>query len=58
MKRSQLSVTLVLALAASFPAAAGAQTVSPYLFGQNYWMEQGSEGGRPGYLHLLWPRVS
>ena len=21
-------------------------------------MEQGSEGGRPGYLHLLWPRVT
>jgi hypothetical protein len=56
--RNRLSFTFALALALGVPAAAGAQDVSPYLFGQNYWMEQGSEGGRRGYLHLLWPRVA
>ncbi len=56
MKRRCLSLAFALAL--GLPAAAGAQAISPYLFGQNYWMEQGSEGGRPGYLHLLWPRVT
>lgn len=56
MKHNRLSITLALVLAFG-AAAAGAQTVSPYLFGQNYWMEQGSEAGRPGYLQLLWPRV-
>ena len=57
MRHGRLSVTLALALAFGAPAAAGAQTVSPYLFGQNYWMEPGSEAGCPGYLRLLWPRV-
>lgn len=58
MKCNRPSFAFALALALGIPAAAGAQDVSPYLFGQNYWMEQGTEGGRPGYLHLLWPRVA
>jgi hypothetical protein len=58
VKRNRLFLTFALALVAGSPAGVGAQTASPYLFGQNYWMEQGSEGDRPGYLHLLWPRVA
>ena len=58
MKRNRQSLALALVLAFSTPAAAAAQAVSPYLFGQNYWLEQGSEGGRPGYLQLLWPQVT
>ena len=58
MKRNRPWLPFTLALALALPAAAGAQAVSPYLFGQNYWLEQGSERGRPGYLHLLWPRVA
>ncbi|MGE5393298.1 MAG: hypothetical protein ACM3P1_01065, partial [Candidatus Saccharibacteria bacterium] len=34
-----------------------AQPISPYLFGQNHWIATGDEGGRVGYLNLLWPRV-
>jgi hypothetical protein len=34
-----------------------AQEISPWLFGQNHWMEAGDEGGRPGYLSKLWPKV-
>lgn len=33
-----------------------AQEISPYLFGQNLWLSNGSEG-RPGYIDELWPRV-
>lgn len=34
-----------------------AQEISPWLFGQNHWMEQNDERDRPGYLSLLWPQV-
>ncbi|MCF8261253.1 MAG: hypothetical protein K9J12_10795 [Melioribacteraceae bacterium] len=34
-----------------------AQEISPWLFGQNHWMEQGDEGDRPGYVKQLWPMV-
>jgi hypothetical protein len=34
-----------------------AQTISPFLFGQNHWIEEGDENGRPGYIHLLWPKI-
>lgn len=34
-----------------------AQEISTYLYGQNHWMAGSDEQGRPGYLHLLWPRV-
>lgn len=33
-----------------------AQTISPYLYGQNHWMADGDEG-RVGYLSELWPKV-
>ena len=36
---------------------ANAQDISPFLFGQNHWIAEGDEGGRVGYLHLLWPKV-
>ena len=34
-----------------------AQEISPWLFGQNHWMEQNDERNRPGYLSMLWPQV-
>jgi hypothetical protein len=34
-----------------------AQEISPYLFGQNHWMESGDEGSRPGYVSKLWAKV-
>ena len=34
-----------------------AQEISPLLFGQNHWMDQGDESDRPGYLQRLWPKV-
>jgi hypothetical protein len=34
-----------------------AQTISPYLFGQNHWIATGDEGNRIGYVDLLWPKV-
>lgn len=40
------------------PVVAGAQEISPWLVGQNHWLADGDEGGRPGYLRLLWPRVA
>ena len=33
-----------------------AQDISPALFGQNHWLDDGDDG-RVGYLHLLWPKV-
>jgi hypothetical protein len=35
-----------------------AQEISPWLFGQNHWMEKSDEGKRPGYLYMLWPKVN
>jgi hypothetical protein len=35
-----------------------AQEISPWLFGQNHWMEKSDEGKRPGYLYMLWPKVA
>lgn len=34
-----------------------AQKISSYLYGQNYWIAEGDEKGRPGYIDLLWPQV-
>lgn len=42
-------------LLANFTALS-AQEISPYLFGQNLWLSNGSEG-RPGYIDGLWPQV-
>jgi hypothetical protein len=36
---------------------ANAQEISPWLFGQNHWMDKTDEGKRPGYLYKLWPKV-
>ena len=35
-----------------------AQEISPFLFGQNHWIEQNDENGRPGYIHMLWPKIA
>jgi len=40
-----------------FASGANAQKISPWLFGQNHWMDRGDEGDRPGYLYMLWPEV-
>ncbi len=32
------------------------QEISPYLYGQNYWLADGDEN-RQGYLHQLWSKV-
>ena len=50
------SIILFFMLAAGI-ANLAAQEISPFLFGQNHWMAQSDEGKRPGYLHLLWPKV-
>lgn len=34
------------------------QEISPFLFGQNHWIEQNDEDGRPGYIHMLWPKIA
>lgn len=33
------------------------QEISPTFYGQNHWLEEGDEIGRPGYINLLWPQV-
>ncbi|MFY0650717.1 MAG: hypothetical protein JXQ96_01725 [Cyclobacteriaceae bacterium] len=35
-----------------------AQELSPFLFGQNHWIEQNDEDGRPGYINQLWPKIA
>jgi hypothetical protein len=40
-----------------FTQLSNAQEISPWLFGQNHWMERTDEGNRPGYLYMLWPKV-
>jgi hypothetical protein len=42
----------------AFSIRVNAQVISPYLFGQNHWMERSDEGKRPGYLYMLWPKVA
>jgi hypothetical protein len=53
MKRTLL-LTLILV---NLIFRSNAQTISPYLFGQNHWIATGDEGNRTGYMHLLWPKV-
>jgi hypothetical protein len=53
MKQTLLSIIIFLGLI----QWTNAQQISPWLFGQNHWMETGDEGNRPGYVHLLWPKV-
>lgn len=40
-----------------FTTNVNAQDISPWLFGQNHWMDSRDEGGRQGYLSMLWPKV-
>jgi hypothetical protein len=47
---------LIFALAV-FTSAVNAQEISPWLFGQNHWMDSGDEGNRPAYLSTLWQEV-
>jgi hypothetical protein len=53
MKRVKMLLIMILA----FTSMANAQQISPWLFGQNHWMEKTDEGKRPGYLYMLWPKV-
>jgi len=40
-----------------FTSSVNAQQISPWIFGQNHWMDSRDEGDRPGYLSILWPKV-
>jgi hypothetical protein len=53
MKKKLLSLFVLLSIISSLQA----QEISPWLFGQNHWMANSDEGGRPGYLNMLWPNV-
>ena len=51
------TVKLLMIAIIIFTTSANAQVISPYLFGQNHWMDRSDEGRRPGYLYMLWPKV-
>lgn len=53
MKKTTLSLVILLSIIQCLDA----QKISPQLFGQNHWMAKSDEGRRPGYIHLLWPKV-
>jgi hypothetical protein len=53
MKNICLSFLLFLTILQS----ANSQKISPWLFGQNHWIGNEDEDGRPGYIHLLWPKI-
>ncbi len=53
MKILRLIIAIVL-----ITSTANAQEISPWLFGQNHWMDSRDEGDRPGYLSILWPRIA
>lgn len=50
-------LALILLMVLCFMQPADAQEINSQLFGQNHWMAKSDEGNRPGYLHLLWPKV-
>tara|TARA_R110000868_G_scaffold304437_17_gene565289 strand:+ start:22260 stop:23594 length:1335 start_codon:yes stop_codon:yes gene_type:complete len=50
--KKQFSILAVLFFLSSIQA----QEISPYLMGQNYWLENGDEG-RVGHIHKLWDKV-
>jgi hypothetical protein len=52
MKIQKLIIAIMV-----FSSTVNAQEISPWLFGQNHWMEDRDEGDRPGYLSILWPKV-
>jgi hypothetical protein len=51
------AIKLCIIMAIVFAASANAQKISPYLFGQNHWMDRSDEGTRPGYIYMLWPKI-
>jgi len=51
------SIKLLIVLIIMFAQGANGQKISPYLFGQNHWMERTDEGRRPGYIYMLWPKI-
>jgi len=50
-------IKLLIITVAMFVVSAKAQEISPWLFGQNHWMDKSDEGKRPGYIYMLWPKV-
>ncbi len=53
----KIKQTIFLMLIVSLSIRINAQQISPFLFGQNHWMDKSDEGKRPGYLYMLWPKV-
>ena len=51
-------VFIVCLLLITYSAGTTAQRISPFLFGQNFWMEKNAERNRPGYINELWPQVA
>jgi hypothetical protein len=49
---------LLIAVLLLFTVGASAQQISPWLFGQNHWIDEGDEEGRPGYIGVLWPKIA
>lgn len=52
-----MKIIRLLFAIALFTSTVNAQDISPWLFGQNHWMDSRDEGNRPGYLSTLWPEV-
>jgi hypothetical protein len=50
-------IKLIIIVIIAFTTGTNAQVISPWLYGQNHWMDKGDEGKRPGYLSMLWPKV-
>jgi hypothetical protein len=53
MKIARLLLIIIIVSASK----ANAQKISPYLYGQNHWMDRSDEGTRPGYIYKLWPKI-
>jgi hypothetical protein len=50
-------IKMLIFAAFMFVISVKAQEISPWLFGQNIWMDKGDAGNRPGYTYMLWPKV-
>lgn len=51
------TIKLLIITIIAFTFNANGQEISPWLFGQNHWMDKSDEGKRPGYVYMLWPKV-